>query len=104
MSEYREKVEKQAIQLDAEEWAKGIKQIHVHRLTSLWYETKDSIKDMDEGSVTDTMFNNGRIERTQNGKLIRIFGDILTGENLVHEYGKFNLIGKNQAQLLNDTY
>ena len=49
MSEYRERVEKQAIQLDAEEWAKGIKQIHVHRLTSLWYETEDSIKDMDRG-------------------------------------------------------
>ena len=41
MGQHRDKVEYQALKLDAEEWAKGIKQIHVHRLTSLWYETKE---------------------------------------------------------------
>lgn len=99
MGQHRDKVEYQALKLDAEEWAKGVKQIHVHRLTSLWYETKESIKDLEEGSVTDTIYNDGRIQRSQNGKVIRTFGEVLTGEDLVHEYGKYNLVGDNWAQL-----
>ena len=99
MGQHRDKVEYQALKLDAEEWAKGVKQIHVHQLTSLWYETKESIKDLEDGHVTDTIYNDGRIERSKNGKVIRTFGDVLTGEDLVHEYGKYNIVGKNWAQL-----
>ena len=99
MGQHRDKVEHQALRLDAEEWAKGVKQIHVHRLNSLWYETKESINDMDSGNVTDTIYNDGRIQRSQNGIVIRTFGDVLTGDELVHEYGKYNLVGKNWAQL-----
>ena len=102
MGQHRDKVEYQALKLDAEEWAKGIKQIHVHGLTSLWYETKESIKDLEAGNVTDTIYNDGRIQRSQNGKVIRTFGEVLTGEDLVHEYGKYNLVGSNWAQLYDE--
>ena len=102
MTQYNETVNNQRLLLEAEEWAKGIKQIHVHRLTSLWYETKESIKDLEVGNVTDTIYNDGRIQRSQNGKVIRTFGEVLTGEDLVHEYGKYNLVGKNWAQLYDE--
>ena len=86
MSEHRDKVEHQALRLDAEEWAKGVKQIHVHSLTTMHYETNASRKDFKNGSVIDTEYYDGRIVRTQGGKVIRTFGKKLTGEALVSEY------------------
>ena len=38
MTQYREMIEKKRKQLQAEEWAQGVKQIHVHSLNSMWYE------------------------------------------------------------------
>tara|TARA_S200000501_G_scaffold313125_1_gene304414 strand:- start:310 stop:483 length:174 start_codon:yes stop_codon:yes gene_type:complete len=52
----------------------------------MWYETEDSKKDFENGSVTDTQYNSGLIERTQNGKLIRTFGYRATGDELVDIY------------------
>ena len=86
MSEHRNKVEYQALKLDAEEWSKGIKGIHVHRLDSMYYETRTSKKDIKKGSVTDTEYYDGRIVRTQDGKVIRTFGKKLKGDMLVNEY------------------
>ena len=39
MSQYDERVERQRLKLKAEEWAKGVKSLHAHSLSSMWYDT-----------------------------------------------------------------
>lgn len=86
MTEYDNAVERQRILLEAEKWAEQPQSIHVHGLTSMWYETEESKIDFDNGHVTDTIYNSGLIERTQNGKLIRTFGYRKTGQELIDLY------------------
>ena len=69
MTEYKKLVEKRRKMMEAEKWARGVHSIHVHQLKSMWYETRPY--DMDDGSVTDTMFNDGTIQRRlPNGGLV----------------------------------
>ena len=85
MGQYDDRVERQRILLEAEEWAKGIKSIHIHSITSMWYETKESVKDVEDG-VMDIQYMDGRIEREnlKTGKrTVLVKG--LTGEDLVQE-------------------
>ena len=85
MTEFSERVERQRILLEAEEWSKGVKDLHVHGLNSMWYD--DRPEDTEDGKmVTDTQFNNGLIERKQNGKVIHVWGTKLEGEELIREY------------------
>ena len=84
MTQYDEVVTKQQLLLEAEEWSKGITDIHVHSTTNMWYEKNP--QDMDNGAVTDTRYNDGRIVRTKGDKVIRVMGDILTGDNLIDAY------------------
>ena len=42
MGQYSDKVERQRLLLEAEEWATGIRDIHLHSITSMWYETAES--------------------------------------------------------------
>jgi|TARA_B110000003_G_scaffold14527_1_gene14272 hypothetical protein len=86
MSEYDTVVERQRILLEAEAWAIQPKAIHVHSLDSMWYETEESQKDLENGSVTDTEYNGGHIIRKQKGKIIRTFGKTLIGEDLAQAY------------------
>ena len=86
MTQYDERVDMQKKILLAEEYRDKPKWVHAHSLTSMWYETEDSKKDFENGSVTDTQYNSGLIERTQNGKLIRTFGYRATGDELVDIY------------------
>ena len=37
MSQYDDRVEKQRLKLEAEEWAKGVKAVHAHSLNSMFY-------------------------------------------------------------------
>jgi hypothetical protein len=37
MSQYNDRVEKQRLKLEAEEWAQGVKSIHAHSLNSSLY-------------------------------------------------------------------
>ena len=83
MSEFDDIVERQRLILKAEEWATQPASIHIHRLKSMWYETKESLKDTDSGNVTDTVYNDGFIERKQEGKVIRTFGEKLFGDDLI---------------------
>ena len=71
MGQYDDVVERQRILLEAEEWAKQPKSVHVHGVTSMWYETEESIKDFENGNVTDTHYYGGHVVRQQNGKVIR---------------------------------
>ena len=84
MSEHNEIVERQRQLLLAEEWSKGIKAIHAHSLTSLWYDDRGN-----DGSVLDTEYNDGRIQREirETGETIW-FGEELTGDALIDAYGR----------------
>ena len=63
MTQYDERVERQRIKIKAEDWAKGVKTLHAHSLSSMWYD--DRPEDTADGkSVFDKEYNNGIVERT----------------------------------------
>ena len=85
MTEYSEIVKNQAKILAAEEWAKGINQIHAHSLNSMWYDNRP--QDTSEGKmVTDLHYNNGVVKRTCQDGLVVYFGDELSGDILIDAY------------------
>lgn len=85
MTEYDFRVERQRDLLAAEEWAKGVKSMHVHSLKSMWYD--DRPQDTDTGNVTDVQFNDGRIQRSKNGKVLHTWNDdVKTGDDLISAY------------------
>ena len=89
MGEHTEKVIRQAKLLLAEKWADGITNIHVFDTTKvqMWYENINTEKD---GRVTDITYNDGRIERSKDGKVIRTFGEKqLHGDDLINQWGRF---------------
>jgi len=86
MTEYTESVKRQALLLEAEVWADGIASIHVfdtQKVTMAYDEY------LDDGHVVDTTFNDGRIERRKDGKLIRVLGEKLEGDDLIDKYERF---------------
>jgi len=93
MGQYDDKVERQRLLLEAEDWAEGIRSLHSHRLSSMWYD--DRPEDTQDGKfVIDRQFNGGEIERTvydQSGKKIgmHMFGERKTGDELIAEYSRF---------------
>jgi len=84
MTQYDITVENHRQRLEAETWAKAIKTLHAHSLTSMWYDTRGF-----DGSVIDTEYNDGSIRREilKTGEVI-YFGESLTGEQLADAYGK----------------
>ena len=88
MTQYNETVNNQRLLLEAEEWAKGIKSIHAHSTSSMWYDTRP--QDTEEGkSVVDTQYNSGVIKRDiLSTNEVFMFGKALTGQELVDEYRK----------------
>ena len=89
MGEFDYRVKRQKVLLEAEEWADGIKGIHVHGITSMYYETAESKADIEKnGHVTDTEYNSGLIVRERNGKEVCTFGIRKTGDDLIDAYQK----------------
>tara|TARA_E500000075_G_C6746449_1_gene200801 strand:+ start:239 stop:517 length:279 start_codon:yes stop_codon:yes gene_type:complete len=87
MGEFDYKVQRQRVLLEAEEWADGVKSIHVHGITSMYYETAESKADIEKnGHVTDTEYNSGLIVRERNGKKVCTFGIRKTGDDLIDAY------------------
>ena len=87
MGQFNEVVERQRILLEAEDWADGVKSIHVHGITSMYYETAESKADIEKnGHVTDTEYNSGLIVRERNGKEVCTFGIRKTGDDLIDAY------------------
>ncbi len=85
MTEYKERVARQAKLLAAEEWAQGVSGIHAHSLNSMWYDTRQ--QDTEEGkSVKDITYNNGIIKRRLNDGTEVYFGKELKGDDLIYEY------------------
>ena len=68
MSQYNEKVALQRQILKAQEYVNQPTCIYAHRLTSMWYDNDQTVKDVKDG-VMDISYMDGRIERTlKNGK------------------------------------
>lgn len=88
MSQYNDVVERQRDLLEAEKWATGVKSLHFHSLKSMWYDTNP--EDTDMGMVMDVEYNNGVIKRTLKDDSVRIFGEELSGEQLLDEYKRNN--------------
>ena len=89
MGEFDYRVQRQRVLLEAEEWADGVKSIHVHGITSMYYETAESKADIEKnGHVTDTEYNSGLIVRTRDNKEICTFGIRKTGDDLIDAYQK----------------
>ena len=89
LGEHKEKVIRQAKLLLAEKWADGITNIHIFDTTKtqMWYENINTEKD---GRVTDITYNDGRIERSKDGKVIRTFGEKqLHGDDLINQWERF---------------
>ena len=87
MGEFDYRVQRQKVLLEAEEWADGIKSIHVHGITSMHYETAESTAAIEKnGQVTDTEYNSGLIVRERNGKEVCTFGIRKTGDDLIDAY------------------
>lgn len=84
MTEYKEAVERRRLQIEADEWSKGVRSLHSHQLKSMWYDDRPG--DTDNGPVMDIEYNNGIIVRHKNGKAFHTFGEALTGEALVDAY------------------
>lgn len=82
MTQFNDRVEKQRLKIEAEEWAKGVRALHAHSLTSLWYDNG-----REDGSVLDVQYNDGRVKRQiqSTGETI-ILGKQLTGNELVEQY------------------
>ena len=85
MTQFDDRVEKQRLKLEAEEWANGIKCLHAHQIKSMWYDNRP--QDTDESPVLDIQYNDGRIRRTINntGEVVWM-GEQIKGEELVHAY------------------
>ena len=87
MTEYNDRVERQRLLLEAEEWAKQINTLHCHSLSSMWYDTRP--QDTQDGkSVMDEIYNSGLIKRTCDDGMVVYFGKELKGEQLVDAYTK----------------
>ncbi len=85
MSQYDEQVERQRLKLKAEEWAKGVKSLHAHSLSSMWYDTRP--QDTEDGkTVMDVEYNDGSVRRElQNGEIV-ILGKALKGNDLIDQF------------------
>ena len=85
MGQYKDLVNKRRLLLEAEEWAKGIKDLHIHSLSSMWYDNRP--EDTADGkTVTDTQYNSGLIERHCADGTTVYFGKKLEGDELLNEY------------------
>ncbi len=85
MGQYSDRVERQRLLLEAEEWAQGIQSLHAHSLNTMWYDTRP--QDTEDGKgVVDKQFNSGLIERTLKDGTKVFFGTELKGDQLIDEY------------------
>ena len=86
MSQYDEVVERQRQMIKAEKWSRGVKAVHAHSFTTLWYENNPD-RTGDDLRVLDVEYNDGTVERQYivSGKT-EIIGTKLTGQALLDEY------------------
>tara|TARA_Y100000389_G_C17059093_1_gene316481 strand:+ start:42 stop:308 length:267 start_codon:yes stop_codon:yes gene_type:complete len=84
MTQYDERVETQRLKIEAEKWAKGVKCIHAHSISSMHYD--DRPQDTDGKSVLDVEYNDGSVRRTTADNETLILGTPLRGQDLLDSY------------------
>jgi hypothetical protein len=85
MSEYDDVVQKQREILDAEKWAKGVRSLHAHSLSSMWYDNRPQDTENSK-RVTDIQYNSGLVVRkTDDGQII-FFGEQKKGQELLESF------------------
>ena len=85
MSQYDDRVERQRLLILAEQWAEGVKSIHAHSLSSMWYDNRP--QDTEDGkSVLDVEYNSGLIKRETHDGHTLYFGKELKGDALIDAY------------------
>ena len=90
MTQYKDKVEQHGLLLEAEAWAKGIKQVHTFDSdnTTMAYDYPNPTR---EGYVTDTTFNDGRVQRVVHSTQKKyIIGKRLSEKDLINKYVRVN--------------
>lgn len=86
MTEFTWKVERQRLMLEAEEWARGVVQVHIFdtNTTQVGYDYPNPMRC---GYVTDTSYNDGTVLREVHGTGAKMmFGEKLQGEALLEKY------------------
>ena len=85
MTQYDDRVQNQRDKIAAEEWAKTVKSIHAHSLSSMYYDNRP--EDTEDGkSVLDVQYNDGTVRRTTSDGGTIVFGKALTGQKLIDAY------------------
>ena len=85
MGQYQDKVDRQRLLLEAEEWSKTVRSVHAHSLSSMWYDTRP--QDTEDGKgVIDIQYNSGLIKRTCDDGAEVYFGKELKGDALIDDY------------------
>lgn len=85
MGQFNNKVERQRLLLEAESWARDIRSMQAHSLSSMWYD--DRPQDTADGkSVIDIIYNNGLIKRELADGTKVYFGEKLKGDELINAY------------------
>ena len=86
MSQYDDVVERQRQMIEAEKWSKGVKAVHAHSFTTMWYENNPD-RTGDDLRVLDVEYNDGTIEREYIVSGVKeVIGTKLTGQALLDEY------------------
>ena len=90
MTEHDDVVYQQKLLLEAEKWAVIPKWVHVHSLSSMWYD--DRPQDTSDGKVVmDKEYNNGIVERTLSTGEVYVFTKYeLRGDDLIGAYTQNN--------------
>lgn len=89
MGQFDDKVERQRKLIQAEEWSRGVKGMHAHSLSSMWYDNRP--EDTADGkSVLDIEYNGGLIKRTLDSGKVIYFGERLRGDALIQEWERHN--------------
>ena len=99
MGQYNDKVERQRLLLKAEAWSEGIKSLHAHSMSSMWYDNRPQDTANGKG-VIDRQFNSGLIERTLNDGTIVYFGKKLKGDELISEYVRYNTSQRKKVEYI----
>jgi len=85
MTQYKERIERQKLLLEAEAWAMGVRMITSFdtNVSRVWYDNREP-----EGKVMDVVYNDQRIERTilETQEKTTILGQKLSGDELVWAY------------------
>ena len=84
MTQYDNEVQRQIARVAAEEWANGVRSLHIHSLDSMWYADGRS-----DGSVTDIEYNDGRVQRTINAtnKVVWLNKEnVVSGDELISAF------------------